>query len=148
MSSSMSLRNILRISVALLALACVAAPSTVSACDYGMWGDVWGNYGWNYFRAPLRTGNLPTPPYFSIHPPVYYSGLQHRPYGDSPYAYYPERPLSATFVPGAFASTPRVIENPYVKGEATTASTSTKSKLIINPYYQPSDTDLATANQR
>jgi len=139
----MSLRNILRIVVVLTALACIAAPATASACDWGMWG----NYGWNYFRAPLRTGNLPTPPYFSIHPPVYYSGLIHRPYGDSPYAYYPDRPVSMMFTPGAIASTPKMIDNPYVKGDASTASTATKSKLIINPYYEPSDELAAAANQ-
>jgi hypothetical protein len=36
------------------------------------------NYGYSY--------RLPTPPYFSIFPPVYYGRRYERPYGDSPFA--------------------------------------------------------------
>jgi hypothetical protein len=33
---------------------------------------------------------LPAPPYFAIYPPVYYGQRYERPYGDSPYAAFPQ----------------------------------------------------------
>ncbi len=68
--------------------------------------------GWlGYFGSPYSLGKIPVPPYFSLHPPVYYSYPVARSYGYSPYAY-----------PGSFQSPevvmPQVIENPYVQPQS------------------------------
>ena len=34
-----------------------------------------------------RTGQIPIPPYFSLHPPVYYSGNTYQTYGGTPFAF-------------------------------------------------------------
>ena len=50
-------------------------------------------YGYGYhglggiFSTPYAMGRIPTPPYFMLHPPVYYSYPVARPYGYSPFAY-------------------------------------------------------------
>jgi hypothetical protein len=111
---------------------CVTALSVLSAnvaqaqIPYG--GDLaawngWGGYGygsgWGYLGT--RVGYVPQPPYFAIHPPVYYSAqIIRRPYGTSPFAW-PATYPGFTNVPIEAASTvkadPVFIINPYV-GEA------------------------------
>lgn len=76
-------------------LLCVAAWSSSSA--EAQWGGSplalgggfgpWGLYpGFGFATNP----NIPTPPYFALHPPVYYGELQRRPYGLTPFAAWPE----------------------------------------------------------
>ena len=102
-------------------------------------GDQYGAFqGWGH-SSPYASGRIPTPPYFAIHPPVYYSYPVPRSYGYSPFAY-----------PGIVA-TPEVLEtaepipaeviNPHVKPSARATSESTddktaqsKSRMIVNPY--------------
>ena len=44
--------------------------------------------GWlGFYGSPYSLGQIPVPPYFSLHPPVYYSQPVARSYGYSPYAY-------------------------------------------------------------
>ncbi len=45
----------------------------------------WFSYG--YSGSLYGLGRMPVPPYYSIHPPVYYSLPQARAYGHSPFAY-------------------------------------------------------------
>jgi hypothetical protein len=65
---------------------------------------------------------VPTPPYFAIHPPVYYGGRVGMPYGNSPITRPPrqivaERALSSESVP---APVGQWIDNPfYEKSRAT-----------------------------
>ena len=94
--------------------------------------------GWlGYYGSPYSLGQIPVPPYFSLHPPVYYSHAVPRPYGYSPYAY-----------PGTMqtpdVATPEVIENPYVQPKAEPEpavqekSVKTASYQIIeNPFVRP-----------
>jgi hypothetical protein len=130
----LAMNQLLPRALALLTLAvCVLLSNTAGACDgFGPWTA----YGY-YYRQPLRTGNLPTPPYFAIHPPVYYGGLMRRPYGDSPFAYYPDRPM----LPAPLGGTRQiVIENHHLQPlpENTTQTTASRAKLIVNPYYESS----------
>lgn len=105
-------------------------------------GGGWGGYGYgngfgNFFETPYATGRIPTPPYFSIHPPVYYSHAVPRTYGHSPFAY-----------PG-FYRTPDVvvepisqsIDNPYVE-QTKTADVDTKEDGEPTP---AEDEDFAQA---
>ncbi len=130
----------------LIALVSVLAPgwmaSQAAACDGAGW---WSNFP---ARQPLRTGNVPTPPYFALHPPVYYGERVRRSYGDSPYAYPAQRPRAT-----ASAATgrptppkPKLIVNPYyvpATGEAAGSSVPANGQLILNPYCQPSSPLLA-----
>ena len=86
-------------------------------------GGGWGGYGYgngfgNFFERPYANGRIPTPPYFSIHPPVYYSYAVPRTYGHSPFAY-----------PGVYRTPDVVVEpvshsidNPYVEQTKTVES--------------------------
>ena len=97
--------------------------------------------GWlGYYGSPYSLGQIPVPPYFALHPPVYYSHPVARSYGYSPYAY-----------PGTVSTPevvmPEMITNPYVApgaeeevdaGEAVEqeAVTTASYQIIKNPYVQ------------
>ena len=60
--------------------------------------------------SPYSTGRIPTPPYFALHPPVYYSAPVPRSYGYSPFAYPGSVRTPEVAVPQV---QPQVIENQY-----------------------------------
>ncbi len=102
---------------------------------YGGWGQM--NYGQGYYQGSNRV-----PPYFALHPPVYYSHeIVRRPMGPSPFAY-PSwyAPSSSRAVAAAEyqAPQPLLVENPYVKPKApAVAKVSTEqpaSVEVANPY--------------
>ena len=67
-----------------------------------------GGYGFGGL-SPYSLGQVPVPPYFALHPPVYYSAPVPRSYGYSPYAYpgrivTPEAPVPVV---------PEVIDNAF-----------------------------------
>ncbi len=70
-----------------------------------------GGFGYGYGFAPFlyESGHIPVPPYFALHPPVYYSHPVPRTYGYSPFAYRHDV-RTPEIVEAA------VIENPYVTG--------------------------------
>ena len=68
---------------AVLALGCIA-PSAHAQGPYGF------QYGYGQGYQNSFRNRLPTPPYFAIYPPVYYGKRYERPYGDSPYAAFPQ----------------------------------------------------------
>ena len=124
-----------RITKWLLAAACAAIlfPAAAQAqypyggYGYGGWGPM--NYGQGYFSGTNRV-----PPYFALHPPVYYSHeIIRRPMGPSPFAYPswyspPSRRMMA--VAEAPTAKPLMVVNPYVAKEAAGQA----SREIINPY--------------
>ena len=100
----------------------------------------WGHgYGWSYglyygHRISLYTsGQVPIPPYFSLHPPVYYSFPVARTYGYSPYAYPP-----GIMTPDARLHRPKAIRNGFVPQKATGVVSRDKVAAtplrIRNPY--------------
>jgi len=103
-----------------------AASANVAQAQFPYGGDLaawngWGGYGygngWGYLGT--RVGYVPQPPYFAIHPPVYYSEqIIRRPYGTSPFAW-PSTYPSYSNVPLASQSTaqsdPVFVINPYVQ---------------------------------
>ncbi len=94
-----------------------------------------------------RTGQIPVPPYFALHPPVYYNGIDYQRYGSTPFAYphtwwqqygygynHGPPPISA----GRTAA-PLVIENPHTTNDASLPekskdSDATVAAVIINPF--------------
>jgi hypothetical protein len=110
-------------------------------------GDYWGGYHFGRYRYPFshyayRSGNIPAPPYYAIHPPVYYGTRVGMPYGNSPLTR-PPRPVVRV---SPRLEKPRpvegvMIENPFVKNKgkkkakgSKKRSVSSKPKTIINPY--------------
>jgi hypothetical protein len=140
-----------------LALALAAVPATAEAGWPGFYGCGYRDNFYGVWSNPYvySQGAAYIPPYYAIHPPVYYSPhITARPYGASPYAWYPmptppvpmgaavaaaaepqliENPYVKTAAPAA-ASASRMIENPYVKG-APRAAADTAPRMIDNPYY-------------
>jgi hypothetical protein len=116
---------------------CFAAPTTAHAqwpMDY--WARVGGPFG-GWYEMPYAMDRIPTPPYFAIHPPVYYSYPVPRTYGYSPYAY----PGTVMTPDLAKPPVPAEIINPHVKPSSREAAekakdrvTQTRSQTIINPY--------------
>jgi len=55
----------------------------------------------------------PNPPYFALHPPVYYEGIVKRPYGISPFA----APPGVLPVEMTITVEPKTVLNPFYKNE-------------------------------
>ena len=88
--------------------------------------------GYTGFASPYSLGQIPVPPYFSLHPPVYYSMPVPRTYGYSPFAY-----PGSVRTPDVAIEEPEIIENPHVEESNASFENNTKtaSYLIIdNPY--------------
>ena len=72
---------------------CIAASvigGSTSAHAFDGWGGYSSQFPWyghgNNGPAAYSLGNIPAPPYFALHPPVYYSHPTPRTYGRSPFA--------------------------------------------------------------
>ncbi|MBC8351475.1 MAG: hypothetical protein H8E66_05780 [Planctomycetes bacterium] len=141
-----------------------------SQAQYGYRGGSHFGQGFGYGNSGFGgsvygLGYVPVPPYFALHPPVYYSHeIRRRPIGDSPFAYLPQRPAPQTnrqfalnpFVPDpvedegpqqiskATDSVAKVIQNPFYgdNPEAFVAS-----KLIYNPHYAKAEAVVAQAGE-
>lgn len=115
------------------ALAAILLPAAAQAqypyggFGYGGWGQA--NYGQGIYQGTSRI-----PPYFALHPPVYYSHeIVRRPMGMSPFAY-PSwyMPPSRRMMAEAAAAQPMFIVNSHVKGQGDAAGQT--SLEIANPY--------------
>lgn len=136
--------------------ACVAAflvaPGDASAYwPYMGYGGFGGGWGWGNYQP---TNYIPAPPYFAVHPPVYYGPhINARHYGASPFAWLPGM-SPITYVP----ETAAMLRGPIaVRANNLVAQTGdqTAALLIENPYVakkvaasepaetvQPTDTTL------
>jgi hypothetical protein len=103
---------------------------------YGLYNSSW----WG--GSPYSLGQIPMPPYFSLHPPVYYSCPVPRSYGYSPFAYPGSTPTPEISVQA------EVVENPHVEPASTTPrldQTARTWRMVHNPFaIEPSDTQLAS----
>lgn len=83
----------------LLGLMALLAPmaSAASAQDNGLGYAYLFGYGANNTSA-IRS-YVPPPPYFALHPPVYYGQRYTRPYGESPFAAWPQLRSPAGYYP-------------------------------------------------
>ena len=132
---------------------CLAVPGSASA----YWPYLgYGGYGWGWGHIQ-PTNYVPAPPYYAVHPPVYYSPhITARHYGASPFAWLPGmQPI--TYVPqplpvqrgaapvgrdGLMAQSEGktaavVIENPYVERGKVAANEATEVQpaRIENPFF-------------
>lgn len=90
----------------------------------GVYGNgVFGGLG-GFGGSPYASGRIPTPPYFALHPPVYYSFPPvPRSYGYSPFAY----PGSVRTPDVVVAPKPAEVKNPHIE------STNGKPKAMKAP---------------
>ncbi len=95
--------------------------SGCATCQGG--GIFGGNFG--LLGSPYALSRIPVPPYFSLHPPVYYSAPVARTYGYSPFAYpgYVRTPEVPVAKPA-----PKAIKNMH----AVPVEKSTKKKTLLN----------------
>lgn len=76
----------------------------------------------------------PNPPYFALHPPVYYEGIVKRPYGISPFAA-PPGVLPAEMT---VKVEPKTVLNPYFdRGENASPAINSPSNAIDAPIMMP-----------
>ncbi len=96
---------------AVVALGCVC-PSVQAQDPYAF------QFGYSLGYQNSFRNRLPAPPYFSVFPPVYYGKRFERPYGDSPYASFPQLRSAPDYHP-----VPR--ETPI------------RTRTVMNPHYDP-----------
>ena len=125
----------------------VAGSSSVLA--QGFWGPgTWSVYGFGAARS--WSTSRPGPPYFAVHPPVYYGQRVRMVYGDSPVVRLPgaAAPASQPERREVAAESPVVgqwITNPFCQPGQTTGSAQSDGNasappvpgMIENPFFQP-----------
>jgi hypothetical protein len=136
-----------------ISLSTLGLDSAVQAQDYcgaghGLYSQL-GFGGFGFRNTPYTLGQVPVPPYFALHPPVYYSAPVPRPYGYSPFAY-----PGHIQTPEPVAS-PELINNPYCaptnlvpaakSDPAATDSAAVEPKTIMNPFVSMTTDDAIVA---
>ncbi len=122
----------------LVATALVTAASRTEAGDYGLHGGLpWFGYG--YSGSLYGLGRIPVPPYYALHPPVYYSHPVPRPYGHSPFAWRSHQSQ-------LMAPQPKLTINPHFKPETekATENHSRTARITINKHYVSAKQELAS----
>ena len=131
-----------------------ACESPVHAQTFGTYGSCGFAFpGWAGFAggSPYSLGRIPTPPYFAIHPPVYYSVPVPRTYGYSPYAY-----PGTVRTPEVSFPESAMIQNPYVKPEVEVEESSyndekvadaPRPQIMINPFVEQQEETALTGSR-
>lgn len=124
--------------VALIAALGWAAAESAQACGpYGYGGGCGIN---SYTPTDLR------PPYFALHPPVYYSHSVARTYGYSPYAYGPRvrtpnpRPVAPVTISNQYLLRSKVRVQETSDKTVSYSSDRIKPAVIENPYFDSQPT--------
>jgi len=82
---------------------------------------------------------VPAPPYFSVHPPVYYGKRYTRPYGESPYASWPLLQANPSYMPMPTANFSAMsIVNPNCETVIPTTKVGTDDTMAEKPTVAPS----------
>ncbi len=128
--------------LAVLAVALLA--TSASAGDFGCGSFVWSSPYPADLTDLYRVGAVRLPPYFALHPPVYYEMPVPRTYGYGPWAYPPY-----ITTPEMAQPVPEIIHNQFVPQPAKATPQKPKTafapKLIRNPYVpQPEGLTDAT----
>jgi hypothetical protein len=138
--------NCLAALVALCALSSITC--AYDGCSNGAWfnAPAFGTSGSLY-----GLGYVPVPPYYAMHPPVYYGERYYRTYGESPFARtdYSSRPhriqaelvinpfVSQALVGPPAAAAPAPVEPKPVDTTENKDQVTVSPQMIINPFYQP-----------
>ncbi len=106
-------------------------------------------FGYGGFGGARMQSFTPSPPYFALHPPVYYGERYTRPYGASPFAAWPQLQANAAYAPQPHVNRAHVMANPYCGHAdcghaaateqvpvASVKPTVAQPLVIDNPYYK------------
>lgn len=134
----------------MLAVAIVTITMQSAMAWEGPFGCDFHSRGYGVSGSLYGLGRVPVPPYFSLHPPVYYSVPVPRTYGYSPYAY------PAEMVTPDVRPAPQEVLNPFVpqpaegaekkaKPEAkkTSGKVAAMPQFIANPYVTAPQAKIA-----
>ncbi|NLX54569.1 MAG: hypothetical protein GXY58_05610 [Planctomycetaceae bacterium] len=132
------------LSIVLFAALC-AVPVVSRACD-GYCARSWLSApGFGSSGSLYGLGHVPVPPYFALHPPVYYGERYYRSYGESPFARpdYSSRPqrvhVQAQVIINPFvaqlATTPAAPELEPAEVQPPVDQVTSGPQMIINPFY-------------
>jgi hypothetical protein len=135
---------------AILTLVATVLMAGQASADHGYGLAIAGLYGYGGFNHFGIRPYVPAPPYFSIHPPVYYGARYARPYGDSPFAALPQLHPAKGYSAKPYANYAITIENPYcpatpvsVPGVSPVVQNKKVEPLVIdNPYFRPDRVQL------
>ena len=136
----------LRMLVGLVVLSALAGTVDSQAVAQIGWWRAWPE-GNPYLSAPYASsyGSIPTPPYFAIHPPVYYGPRIRMAYGYSPIARPPLAVVEASGTGGGKvvpATSGRTVCNTFVTTASAGAEPGTAvalPQLVSNPYCSPAE---------
>lgn len=132
----------------LMLFAFAALPAVSEGYDWCSQGLLGQARGFGVSGSLYGLGYVPVPPYFALHPPVYYGERYYRSYGESPFPRpdFSSRPkiIDLQLITNPFVeSLPPVVEQklPAPASQAAPAEDQVTSKpqMIINPYYRPSE---------
>jgi hypothetical protein len=134
----------------LLSLA-LAAPATAADYPVNIWyGGGNGYFGGDFGRiSPYSSGLIPMPPYFAIHPPVYYSAPVPRAYGWSPFAY-PEYVMTPEAKPPV---KPAMFLNPFVDPPKPAVEkkiehkSAAMPKIMLNPFVEQNRVEVVSVGR-
>ncbi len=98
------------------ALLCAIAVTLTAGQASAQWGGGGygnGNFGYGGYYGSYLQPFVAAPPYFALHPPVYYGKRYTRPYGVSPFAAPPQLQTNPSYAPEAQAQRALMLSNPY-----------------------------------
>lgn len=136
-------KTILKLAKLLLPCLIVVALAAGAKADCGGLGFGYPNgFGGGFSNYGAQSYNNFTPPYFALHPPVYYGQRFSRPYGVSPYAVGPQLQTNPEYAPSRRVDRSVVIENPYIlpmetiiAPEGVVNNEPVQPLVIENPYF-------------
>lgn len=134
-----------------LLVLCFAAPARA---DYGDLGLAY-LFGYGGFAASGPRSYVPSPPYFALHPPVYYGQRYSRPYGVSPFASWPQLQPAQSYAPrpANWPAAPAtclhcaqpIAETVHADGIVEVAPA--EPLEIENPYFQPAPVRYTSSDE-
>ncbi len=103
-------------------------------------------FGYGGFNNARVSSFAPSPPYFALHPPVYYGQRYTRPYGASPFAAWPQLQGNAAYAPSKHVERAVIIDNPHALPASATSTSSSvvanepmRPLVIENPYFEAAE---------
>ncbi|RMF41024.1 MAG: hypothetical protein D6753_10430 [Planctomycetota bacterium] len=90
-------------------------------------------YGYQGYPYNAVQPYIPPPPYFAMHPPVYYGQRYTRPYGASPFAAWPQLQPSAAYRPERHTDRWQTITNPYAPCCSSTPAAAVEPAVVAEP---------------
>jgi hypothetical protein len=148
--AAMKMMKLTMLCAVLCGLSIGSTPTRGDDFDWGAW---WrGGRPFVNWSSAYRSGSIPVPPYYAIHPPVYYGVRVTRAYGYSPHANDPPFTMSRSLAFSTAHETilPVTVENPYAMEPTVGSITPPQEspRLVINPFVVPEVANTSSAVTR